>query len=78
MDKSFLENFMHFLRLSTFSPDPTQEMPFDSIVPIVSWVEVTMAHSQKRLKGFLKGLGYSFVGIVIFLAVFSYFLPHAR
>ncbi len=43
---------------------------YGALIPIVSWIDVTMANSQSKFKGFMKGLAISITGIVAFLAVF--------
>ncbi|MBQ7734255.1 MAG: DUF4236 domain-containing protein [Synergistaceae bacterium] len=43
---------------------------YGALIPIVSWIDVTMANSQSKIKGFMKGLTISIIGIVAFLAVF--------
>lgn len=48
---------------------------YGAFVPIVSWIDVTMADSQNKLLSFVKGIAYSVVGIMIFLVIFVQFLP---
>ena len=48
---------------------------YGALVPVASWIDVVMAHSESKPKGFLKGIAYSFCGLAVFLAIFSSFLP---
>ena len=48
---------------------------YGALVPVVSWVDVVMACSQNKVKGFIRGVIYSLLGIVAFLIVFVQFLP---
>lgn len=50
---------------------------YGAFIPVVSWIDVVMASSQNRIKGFLKGIAYSIVGIIVFLLIFAQFLPQA-
>ena len=48
---------------------------YGALVPVASWVDVVMACSQNRTKGFVRGVIYSLLGIAAFLIVFVQFLP---
>ena len=48
---------------------------YGALVPVISWIELVMATSQSKTKGFLKGIAYSFGGVFVFMAIFSCFLP---
>ena len=50
---------------------------YGALVPVASWIDVVMARSKSKPKGFLKGIAYSLCGLVVFLAIFSTFLPPA-
>ena len=47
---------------------------YGALVPVASWVDVVMACSQNKVKGFVRGITYSLLGIVAFLIVFMQFL----
>ena len=48
---------------------------YGAIVPVVSWIDVVESCSQNKVKGFMKGILYSLLGILAFLVVFAQFLP---
>ncbi|MBQ3397309.1 MAG: SWIM zinc finger family protein, partial [Synergistaceae bacterium] len=48
---------------------------YGAIMPVVSWIDVVMSCSQNKVKGFMKGVLYSLLGILAFLIVFVQFLP---
>ena len=48
---------------------------YGALVPVVSWIDVVMACSQNKVKGFVRGIIYSLLGIVAFSIVFVQFLP---
>ena len=50
---------------------------YGALVPVVSWIDIVMMNSQNKVKGFLKGLAYTLVGLFVFLSVFVYFIPPA-
>ena len=51
---------------------------YGALIPVVSWIDVTMANSQSKAKSFMKGLVISIIGILAFLAVFVNFLPPVK
>ena len=51
---------------------------YGALVPVVSWIDIAMMNSQNKVKGFLKGLAYTLIGLFVFLAVFVYFIPPAN
>ena len=48
---------------------------YGALVPVALWVDVVMACSQNKAKGFVRGVIYSLLGIAAFLIVFVQFLP---
>ena len=50
---------------------------YGALVPVVSWVDVVIACSQDKVRGFFRGVAYSLVGILAFLIIFVQFLPTA-
>lgn len=48
---------------------------YGALVPVMSWIDVVMANAQNKTKGFLKGIAYSILGIMVFLMIFVQFLP---
>lgn len=51
---------------------------YGALVPIVSWIEVSMLRSENRAKSFMSGVKYSLVGFVVFVIVFVQFLPTVK
>ena len=47
---------------------------YGALVPVVSWIDITMMNSQSKVSGFLKGVAYTVLGFIVFLAVFSNFI----
>ena len=47
---------------------------YGALVPVVSWIDITMMNSQSKVNGFLKGVAYTVLGFIVFLAVFSNFI----
>ena len=47
---------------------------YGALIPVVSWIDVTMINAQSKFKGFMKGLVISIIGVLIFLAVFVQFI----
>ena len=48
---------------------------YGAVVPFVSWIDAVMLNSENRVKAFMKGVAYSLVGVIMFLAILVNFLP---
>ena len=51
---------------------------YGAVVPIMSWIEVTMLKSENKAKSFMEGIMYSLAGFVVFVIVSMQFRPPVK